>query len=401
MARWNSSFSRSNELGTVVTITLKDLTKRFDDTLVLDHINLEIRANEFLGLLGPSGSGKTTILRILAGLEIPDSGTVAINEQDALSLPLIERQMGFVFQHYALFEHMSVFENVAFGLRVRPRRHRPSDIKIRERVTKLLELVQLEGMEERFPSQLSGGQRQRVALARARATEPKVLLLDEPFGALDAKVRIELRRSLRDIHDGTKLTTVFVTHDQEEALDLADRIAIINRGKIEQIGTPTEVYEESKTPFVFDFLGRTNAFKCDVVNGTAKFGNRTFPVDSPVADGPAVAFVRPNHIQLLKVGGPSPSDGLKLPGTAVVRHVSALGPWASIELRYERQVVECELMRDRMKELGIEVGSKYEIGLRFPRIFERRGAERDVGVSVKTRTSRLRFRRNRKSSKGR
>ncbi len=382
-------------------ITLKDLTKRFADTLVLDNINLEIREHEFLGLLGPSGSGKTTILRILAGLEIPDSGTVSINEQDAFALPLIERQMGFVFQHYALFEHMSVFENVAFGLRVRPRRQRPSELEISERVDKLLELVQLGGMEGRFSSQLSGGQRQRVALARALATEPKVLLLDEPFGALDAKVRIELRRSLRNIHDATKLTTVFVTHDREEALDLADRIAIINRGKIEQIGTPTEVYEESKTPFVFDFLGRTNAFKCEVINGTAKFEKRSFPVDPPIADGPAVAFVRPNHIQLLKVGSPSPSDGLKLPGTAIVRHVSALGPWASVELRYERQVVECELMRDQLKELGIKVGSKCEIGLRYPRIFERLEAERDVGAAVKTWQSRLRFRRNRKSSKGR
>ena len=220
MARRGASLARPDALGFgSVKLDLKDLTKSFDRTLVLDHINLEIREHEFLGLLGPSGSGKTTILRILAGLEMPDSGTLSINEQDALTLPVIERQMGFVFQHYALFEHMSVFENVAFGLRVRPRHQRPGEKEITTRVAKLLDLVKLDALEERFPSQLSGGQRQRVALARALATEPKVLLLDEPFGALDAKVRVELRRSLRDIHDTTKLTTVFVTHDQEEALD--------------------------------------------------------------------------------------------------------------------------------------------------------------------------------------
>ena len=382
-------------------IEVKDLTKSYEDTLVLDRITLAIQPKEFIGLLGPSGSGKTTLLRILGGLDFADSGAVEFDGRDASSLPFDERKVGFVFQNYALFNHMTVFENVAFGLRVRPRRKRPGERKIRERVHELLELVQLESMDERFPSQLSGGQRQRVALARALATEPKVLLLDEPFGALDAKVRVELRRSLRDIHDATKLTTVFVTHDQEEALDLADRVAIINRGKIEQIGTPTEIYEESKTPFVFDFLGRTNAFKCNVVNGKAKFGNRTFAVDEPFADGPAVAFVRPNHIQLLKAGDPAPSDGLKLPGSAVVRHISALGPWASIELRYERQLVECELMRDQMKELGIKVGSKCEIGLRYPRIFERREAEREAGAAVKPRKSRLRFRRDRKNSKSR
>jgi sulfate transport system ATP-binding protein len=383
-----------------VRIEVKDLTKRYEDTLVLDRINLAIQPKEFIGLLGPSGSGKTTLLRILGGLDFADSGAVEFDGRDASSLSFDERKVGFVFQNYALFNHMTVFENVAFGLRVRPRRRRPRETKIRERVHELLELVQLEGMDERFPAQLSGGQRQRVALARALATEPKVLLLDEPFGALDAKVRVGLRRSLRDIHDATKLTTVFVTHDQEEALDLADRVAIINRGRIEQIGTPTEIYEESKTPFVFDFLGRTNAFKCNVVDGKAKFGNRTFPVDE-MADGPAVAFVRPNHIQLLKAGDPAPPDGLKLPGSAVIRHISALGPWASIELRYERQLVECELMRDQMKELGIKVGSKCEIGLRYPRIFERDEAERDVSAVAKTRKSRLRLRRNRKNSKGR
>ena len=205
-------------------IELRQLSKRVDETVILDRVDLEIQEREFLGLLGPSGSGKTTLLRILAGLEFPDSGDVLLDGEDALSIGFRERQIGFVFQHYALFNHMRVFENVAFGLKVRPRRKRPGRADIEARVRDLLKLVQLEDFEERFPAQLSGGQRQRVALARALATDPKVLLLDEPFGALDAKVRVELRRSLREIHDTTGLTTVFVTHDQEEALDLADRV---------------------------------------------------------------------------------------------------------------------------------------------------------------------------------
>ena len=250
-------------------IEVRQLSKRFEETLVLDRVDLEIDEREFLGLLGPSGSGKTTLLRILAGLEFPDSGDVLLDGEDALSIGFRERQIGFVFQHYALFNHMRVFENVAFGLKVRPRRKRPSRADIEARVRELLKLVQLEDFEERFPAQLSGGQRQRVALARALATDPKVLLLDEPFGALDAKVRVELRRSLREIHDTTGLTTVFVTHDQEEALDLADRVAIINHGTIEQIGAPTEIYEAPKTPFVFDFLGRTNGFDCVIAGGKA------------------------------------------------------------------------------------------------------------------------------------
>jgi sulfate transport system ATP-binding protein len=380
-----------------VRISLTDLTKCFGDTLVLDHINLEIREHEFLGLLGPSGSGKTTVLRILAGLEVADSGALTINEQDALGLPLIERRMGFVFQHYALFEHMSVFENVAFGLRVQPRRQRPGEVAIRERVEELLDLVQLEGMQQRFPSQLSGGQRQRVALARALATRPKVLLLDEPFGALDAKVRVELRRSLRDIHDATKLTTVFVTHDQEEALDLADRVAVMNHGKIEQIGTPSDIYEQPRTPFVFDFLGRTNAFPCEVRGGEAKIGDTTVRMHTPIADGPAVAFVRPDHIVLLKDRAIPPPDSVKLPGTATIRFLSALGSWASIELLYDRRVVECELSRDQLKESGFEVGSRCQIALRYPRIFEPRAAERQVGDTANGRASRLRFRRRRDS----
>jgi sulfate transport system ATP-binding protein len=383
-----------------VKISLADLTKWFDETLVLDHINLEIREHEFLGLLGPSGSGKTTLLRILAGLDVADSGALMINDHDAFLLPLIERQIGFVFQHYALFEHMSVYENVAFGLRVQPRQQRPNFKAIRERVEELLELVKLEGMQERFPSQLSGGQRQRVALARALATRPKILLLDEPFGALDAKVRVELRRSLRDIHDATKLTTVFVTHDQDEALDLADRVAVINRGKIEQIGTPSEIYERPKTPFVFDFLGRTNSFDCEITNGAANIGDTLVKVDPPISDGPAVAFVRPDHIVLLNVGAAPPQESIKLPETAIVRFLSALGSWASVELLYQRQVIECKLLRDQLNESELKVGSKCEIAIRYPRFFARQDVERDVGSNSAGRRSRFRFRRRQRNAPG-
>jgi sulfate/thiosulfate transport system ATP-binding protein len=266
-------------------IQIENLIKHFGSTRVLDSVDLEIRQREFLGLLGPSGSGKTTLLRILAGLEFADEGHVLFNGRDAGSLPIDQRQVGIVFQHYALFDHMSVFENVAFGLKVRPRALRPSRAEIKAAVERLLALVQLEGFGRRFPAQLSGGQRQRVALARALATKPKLLLLDEPFGALDAKVRMDLRRWLRELHDTTDLTTVFVTHDQEEALALADRVAIMSSGRIEQVGTPTDVYEDPRTPFVYDFLGRTNAFQCVIKAGHARTGDKAFPVESGLEIG--------------------------------------------------------------------------------------------------------------------
>ena len=377
-------------------LELRDLTKRFDETLVLDHVDLEIREHEFLGLLGPSGSGKTTMLRILAGLEVPDSGALLMNEQDAFSMPLDQRQMGFVFQNYALFEHMSVFENVAFGLRVRPRAKRPSDKEIRERVEKLLDMVQLTDFEARFPTQLSGGQRQRVALARALATEPKILLLDEPFGALDAKVRVELRRSLREIHDAAGLTTVFVTHDQEEALDLADRVAIMSRGKIEQIGTPNQIYEAPNTPFVFDFLGKTNSFSCEVKDGQASLGNKMIVTDPPLRDGPAVAFVRPADVLLFKADDQIASEDALLPVTATVRFLSTLGSRAAAEVFYERRFVEVELARERLNELELHVGSKCRIALRLPKIFARQEAAKEVARAEKSRGSKIRFRRRRK-----
>ena len=240
-------------------IALHEVTRRFGAFTALDNVNLDIHSGELVALLGPSGSGKTTLLRIIAGLDWPDQGEVHFDGEDALSRSVGERNVGFVFQNYALFRHMTVFENVAFGLRARPRRLRPSKLEIRSRVKQLLELVQLGPLGERLPTQLSGGQRQRIALARALAIEPRILLLDEPFGALDAKVRKELRRWLRQLHDEIHVTSVFVTHDQEEALELADRVVVLAKGRVQQIGTPEEVYEQPQSAFVHHFIGESQA----------------------------------------------------------------------------------------------------------------------------------------------
>ncbi len=239
-------------------ITLQGITKRYGHYAALDNVSLEVRDGEFLALLGPSGSGKTTLLRIIAGLAFPDEGSVQFNGEDVTHLKVADRKVGFVFQHYALFKHMTVADNVGFGLSVRKRGQRPAKAQIKARADELLDLVQLGGLGERYPAQLSGGQRQRVALARALAVEPQLLLLDEPFGALDAKVRKTLRRWLRDLHKRMGLTSIFVTHDQEEALELADRVVVMDHGVIEQIGTPEQVYMEPATPFVSDFVGETN-----------------------------------------------------------------------------------------------------------------------------------------------
>lgn len=243
-----------------MSIEIRRLVKRFGHLAVCDHLDLDIPSGELVALLGPSGSGKTTLLRMIAGLEQPDAGSVLFHGEDATHASVRERHVGFVFQHYALFGHMTIFENVAFGLRVRPRAERPGEAQIRDKVMSLLQLVQLEPLAGRYPHQLSGGQRQRVALARALAVEPKVLLLDEPFGALDAKVRKELRRWLRRLHDEMHVTSVFVTHDQEEAMEVADRIVVMNEGRIEQVGAPDEVYDHPATPFVLKFLGDVNLF---------------------------------------------------------------------------------------------------------------------------------------------
>ena len=237
-----------------MSISVHHIAKRFGSFVALDDVSLTFPSGELVALLGPSGCGKTTLLRLIAGLESPDGGRVSFDGDDATRRGVRERQVGFVFQHYALFRHMTVFENIAFGLRVRPRATRPAEAEIRRKVHELLQLVQLDWLAERYPAQLSGGQRQRIALARALAVEPKVLLLDEPFGALDAKVRKELRRWLRRLHDELHITSIFVTHDQEEALEVADRVVLMNRGRVEQVGTPQEVVEEPATPFVADFL---------------------------------------------------------------------------------------------------------------------------------------------------
>ena len=257
-----------------MTIEVRGLHKAFGDFVALDDVSLQVPGGELVALLGPSGSGKTTLLRIIAGLEPADRGTIHFHGEDATAQPVRERQVGFVFQHYALFRHMSVFENVAFGLRVKPRRARPPEAEIRDTVMGLLRLVQLDVLAARRPSELSGGQRQRVALARALAVKPKVLLLDEPFGALDAKVRKELRRWLRRLHEEVHVTSVFVTHDQEEALEVSDRVVIMNEGRIEQSGTPEAVYERPATPFVYGFLGDVNLFHGRIHQGRVNIGER-------------------------------------------------------------------------------------------------------------------------------
>jgi sulfate transport system ATP-binding protein len=281
-----------------MSIQVKNIEKGFGAFRALKDISLDFADGELVALLGPSGCGKTTLLRIIAGLESADRGQVILEGRDATDLHVRQRQVGFVFQHYALFRHMSVFDNVAFGLRVRPAKDRPSETEIRRRVHQLLDLVQLDFLADRFPAQLSGGQRQRIALARALAVEPQVLLLDEPFGALDAKVRKELRRWLRQLHDELHITSIFVTHDQEEALEVADRIVVMNQGKIEQIGTPREVYEHPATPFVFDFLGQANRFE-----GIAHGQHLTLNQDQlwlPNTDtqGAVVAFARPQDLRI-------------------------------------------------------------------------------------------------------
>src|SRR5215470_913777 len=346
-----------------VSIEISDISKRFGDYLALDRVSLEVQSGELLALLGPSGSGKTTLLRIMAGLEVPDSGAVRLHGEDAVGQGPRERLVGFVFQHYALFRHMSVFDNVAFGLSVRPRGVRPSKPEIAERVHRLLSLVQLDWVGDRYPSQLSGGQRQRIALARALAIEPKVLLLDEPFGALDAKVRKELRRWLRRLHDEMHITSVFVTHDQEEALELADRVVVMSQGRVEQIGAPAEVYDAPATAFVFDFLGNVNRLPCQIENGVAKFGGVALSPERH--DGPdraAIAFVRPHDVELLN-GQPAS------PNAAQVRAIAAIGPTTRIDLDYAGQPLEAALDRNRLAILNLSIGDWCAVRFHRVRVF--------------------------------
>lgn len=288
-----------------MSIRLENITKRFGEYAALENINLRAEPGEFLALLGPSGSGKTTLLRIMAGLAFPDTGTVEFNGEDVTGLKVADRQVGFVFQHYALFKHMTVADNVGFGLSVRKRSERPSKAAIRDRVQELLDLVQLGQLGNRYPAQLSGGQRQRVALARALAVDPKLLLLDEPFGALDARVRKDLRRWLRELHDRVGLTSIFVTHDQEEALELADRVVVMDHGVIEQVATPLQIYNEPASAFVFDFVGESNRIPVTLAQGGGvRFFDRQ--IDVPVTgsgEGARSLFFRPHDIELVEESG--------------------------------------------------------------------------------------------------
>ena len=336
-----------------MSIQIQNVSKKFDSFQALQDVSIDIQSGELVALLGPSGSGKTSLLRVIAGLEASDVGEILFDGQTITNHHPKERNVGFVFQHYALFRHMTVFDNVAYGLKVRPRKSRPSKAEINDKVMTLLRLVKLENFSDRYPTQLSGGQRQRVALARALAVEPKVLLLDEPFGALDAKVRKELRRWLRKLHDDFHITSIFVTHDQEEALDVADRIVVMNNGKIEQIGSPDEVYTNPKSPFVYDFLGNVNLFKGRLHNGKLTHGE--FAIDVPDthahSQDDAVGYVRPHDIQIEKTA---------VPGTvpAQISHIHLLGPIVQIELRRLDidEFLEAELTKDQFTNLLLKVG---------------------------------------------
>jgi sulfate/thiosulfate transport system ATP-binding protein len=346
-----------------MSILASKISKTFGSFTALDNVDLNVPRGKLVALLGPSGSGKTTLLRIIAGLEFADenSGKILFDGEDVTRLPAGKRKVGFVFQHYALFRHMKVFENIAFGLNVRGRKDRPSAGEIHDRVNKLLKLVQLEGLNDRYPTQLSGGQRQRVALARALAVEPRVLLLDEPFGALDAKVRKELRRWLREFHDEVHLTTVFVTHDQEEALEIADEVVIMNNAKVEQVGTPQEVYDRPATPFVYQFLGNVNVLRAQALAASGVHHARSAVIES---DGQV--YVRPHDIQIF----PHQPDAPGL--TAIVRYVHAAGPQARVSLEEvrSRAPVDAEISRSELEALDLKVGDLVSLRLRQAHSFD-------------------------------
>lgn len=332
-------------------IEMQHLTKQFGAFTALKELSLEVQSGELLALLGPSGCGKTTLLRILAGLEFADRGTIRFDGEDATSKDVRARKVGFVFQHYALFRHMTVFENVAFGLRVRPRALRPPREVLQNKVRELLRLVKLEEMAMRYPSQLSGGQRQRIALARALAVEPRVLLLDEPFGALDAKVRQELRRWLRRLHDEIHITSVFVTHDQEEALEVADRIVVMNAGRIEQIGASEEVYHHPATPFVYNFLGNVNLFRGRIEDDRIYIGDMEMALpDGAQRDAEsATVYVRPHMLDLAH--RPSSQSHFR----ARVKHINAAGPIVKVELLAEPgDLVHVEISQERFRALQLQ-----------------------------------------------
>jgi sulfate transport system ATP-binding protein len=347
-----------------MAIRVENVYKIFKDFMALDGVSLNVETGELVALLGPSGSGKTTLLRIIAGLEFSDLGEIYIDREETSHTPVKDRRVGFVFQHYALFRHMNVFENIAFGLRVRSKDTRPSEAEIKKKVMKLIELVHLSGLHGRYPSQLSGGQRQRVALARTLAVDPKVLLLDEPFGALDAKVRKELRRWLRKIHDELNITTIFVTHDQEEALELADRVVVMNNGKIEQVGTPEDIYHNPANAFVYDFLGNYNAFEgvvgkdgeCRLI----KTGEKLPPNVERVQ-----LFARPHDMEVSL----QPQDKEAIP--ARIMHVNPAGPLVSIELENDQgRLLQAAVTKERFMELGLAKRQIVYLKARDMRLFD-------------------------------
>jgi sulfate transport system ATP-binding protein len=358
-----------------MSIEVKNINKSFGNFVALNNVSLDFPSGELVALLGPSGCGKTTLLRIIAGLETPDSGTVILDGLDTSTTSVRDRQVGFVFQHYALFKHMTVFDNVAFGLNVKNRKERPSKEEIAHKVHELLKLVQLDWLHDRFPAQLSGGQRQRIALARALAVEPKVLLLDEPFGALDAKVRKELRRWLRKLHDELHITSIFVTHDQEEALEVADRIVLMNQGNVEQIGSPDEVYDHPATPFVYGFLGNVNLFHGRVEGegiqvGTDKLNHNQ---SNSISQGASVlAFARPHELDI--VAENQSTDGV----LAKIDRILSFGLNSRIELSAlstadggnAHQFYEVELPRLEVAKRDLAEGQKVRIIPSQLRVFE-------------------------------
>ncbi len=350
-----------------MAIEIRSVSKRFGTFEALKNVDLTVGDAELVALLGPSGSGKTTLLRIIAGLDTPDAGSILLNGEDATQRGAGDRGVGFVFQHYALFRHMTVLENVAFGLRVQPRDIRKSKADIRDRVMTLLKLVQLDWVASRYPSQLSGGQRQRIALARALAVEPKVLLLDEPFGALDARVRRELRTWLRRLHDEINVSCVFVTHDQEEALEVSDRVAIMDKGQIEQVGTPQNVYDNPANPFVYSFLGNVNLFHGRVKEGKALVGD--FEVDAPehreTSDAPAVGYARPHEMEISRER--NGNDSLSV---AIVQ-IQAVGPNVKLRLRRSENedILEAEIPREKQREMALQAGETVFVKPRLVRVF--------------------------------
>jgi sulfate/thiosulfate transport system ATP-binding protein len=341
-------------------IVISHVARAFGDHAVLDDVNLTIRAGELLALLGPSGSGKTTLLRLIAGLDQPDRGSITIGELDATARHPKERGVGFVFQHYALFRHMTVFENIAFSLRVR----KMPKAEVQSRVGALLKLIQLETLAGRYPGQLSGGQRQRVALARALASQPRVLLLDEPFGALDAVVRRDLRRWLRQLHDDMNITTLFVTHDQEEAFDLADRVVIMNGGKICQEGTPIDIYQSPANVFVHEFLGESNRLPCTIANGAVHADGGFLLGTAAAPDGPAQVFIRPHHVVAL----PNPS------GMWHISRIAATGAQARISLSHNATTLEASMTADELLDTGLRPNLAVDIGFTGGTIFTASGS---------------------------